>query len=199
MTVDDVKQLCEDAKSAPFSFVCVPPYYVSDAIAALSGTTIKVTTVIGFPFGYAPTVAKVEEIKRAIDEGAKEFDVVINLSAVKSGRWDFVKTDMDRVLMACHLRSRKVKFTLETGALTNEEIRKLCDICNDIKPDFVNTSTGYNGEGATVIAVTLLRSLLNPSIKIKASGDITTAAFAKTLIDAGANRIGTTSSLEIVK
>lgn len=195
MTVDDVKQLCEDAKSADFTSVCIPPYYVSDAVTALAKSAIKVTTVIGFPFGYSPTVAKVEEIKRAIDEGAKDFDVMINLGAVKSGRWSFVKTDMDRMLTACHLKNRKVRFTFETGVLTNEETQKLCEICNEIEPDFVNTSTGFNGLGATPEIVALLRSLLKPSIKIKASGGITTIDSAKALIDAGADYIGISSNI----
>ena len=199
MTVDDVKQLCEDAKNAQFTSVCVPPYYVSDAVAALAGSDLFVTTVIGFPFGYSPTVAKVEEIKRAIDEGAKEFDVMINLSAVKSARWSFVKADMDRMLTACHLKSRKIKFTFETSSLTNEEIQKLCEICNEIEPNFVNTSTGFNGSGATTEIMAMLRSLLKPSIKLKASGGIRTTESAKALINAGADRIGTSSSMNIVK
>lgn len=198
MTVDDVKQLCEDAKKAQFSSVCVPPYFVSEAVSALGRSRVKVTTVIGFPFGYSPTVAKVEEIKRAIDEGAAEFDVVINMAAVKSGHWDVVRTDMDRMLAICHMRSKKIKFTFETGSLSVEEVQQLCLISNELKPDFVNTSTGFNGPGATIEAVTLLRSLLNASIKIKASGGITTEEQAKALIEAGANRIGTSNSLTII-
>ncbi len=198
MTVDDVKQLCEDAKSAQFASVCIPPYFVSEAISALEGSSVKVTTVIGFPFGYSPTVAKVEEIKRGIDEGAAEFDVVINLSAVKSGHWDFVRADMDRMLAACHLRSKKIKFTFETASLTEEEIQRLCEISNEIQPNFVNISTGFNGAGATVETVALLRSLLKSTIQIKASGDITSKELATALIDAGANRIGTSHCLEIL-
>lgn len=198
MTVDDVKQLCEDAKSAQFASVCVPPYFVSEAISALEGSSVKVTTVIGFPFGYSPTVAKVEEIKRGIDEGAAEFDVVINLSAVKSGHWDFVRADMDRMLAACHLRSKKIKFTFETASLTEEEIQRLCEISNEIQPNFVNISTGFNGAGATVETVALLRSLLKSTIQIKASGDIASKELATALIDAGANRIGTSHCLEIL-
>ena len=198
ITVDDVKRLCEDAKSARFFSVCVPPYYVSEAVSALDGSPVKVITVIGFPFGYSPTVAKVAETKRGIDEGAAEFDVVINLSAVKSGRWDFVRADIDRMLTACHLRSKKIKFTFETSILTTEEIEKLCEISNDIQPDFVNTSTGFNGPGATVEVVALMRTLLNPAIKIKATGDIRTVEAAKALIDAGADRIGSSFCMEMV-
>jgi len=198
VTVDDVKQLCEDAKKAQFTSVCVPPYYVSEAVSALGRSRVKVITVIGFPFGYSPTVAKVEEIKRAIDEGAAGFDVVVNMAAVKSGHWNTVRTDLDRMLAISHIRSKKIKFTFETGSLTKKEIEKLCEISNELKPDFVNTSTGFNGPGATVEAVELLRSLLDSNIKIKASGGIQTTEAAKALIAAGADRIGTSESVVMV-
>lgn len=197
-TVADIQYICAEAIEYQFAAVCVPPYFVAPARQALDGASIRLATVIGFPMGYAATVAKVEEIKRAIDEGADEFDVVINVAAVKSANWSFVRNDLDRMVTACHLRAKQIKIIIETGLLTEDEIRQICTICNDLVPDYVKTSTGFNGAGANPEVVRLLRSLLKPEIKIKASGGIRTAAAAKALIDAGANRLGASQGVAIV-
>lgn len=194
----DVKRICEEAISHQFAAVCIPPYYVAPAKQALEDSSVRLATVIGFPMGYAATVAKVEEIKRAIDEGADEFDVVINVAAVKNGNWSFVKNDLDRMVTACDLRAKQIKVIIETGLLAEEEIRKICEICNDLEPDYVKTSTGFNGEGATTEVVRLLRSLLKSTIKIKASGGIRTAENARALIEAGADRLGASRGVSIV-
>lgn len=197
-TAADIKQLCQDAITHQFAAVCVPPYFIAEAKQALEGTRIKLATVIGFPLGYSATVAKVEEIKRGIDEGADEFDIVINIAAAKSGNWAFVRNDIDRMVTACHLRAKQIKVIIETALLTEAEIRKICDICNDLEPDFVKTSTGFNGAGADVATVQLLRSLLKKEIAIKASGGIRTAADARALIDAGATRIGASAGAALL-
>ncbi|PSR13078.1 MAG: deoxyribose-phosphate aldolase [Bacteroidetes bacterium] len=197
-TAAEIRQLCQEAVAQHFAAVCIPPYYLSEARPILDGSGVKLATVIGFPFGYAATVAKVEEIKRGIDEGAEEFDVVVNIAAVKSGNWSFVRNDIDRVVTSCRLRSKPIKIILETGLLTEEEIRQLCAICNDLDPDYVKTSTGFNGPGATVEVVQFLRSLLKKSIKIKASGGIRTAQDAEALIAAGADRLGLSGAMAIV-
>jgi len=149
--------------------------------------------------GYSQTPAKVEEIKRAIDDGASEVDAVINICAVKMGNWNYVRNDIDSMVMAAHLKGKSIKIILETGLLKEDELRRLSDICLEIKPDFVKTSTGYNGDGATVQVVSLLKNLLNDQIKIKASGGIRTREDALRMIEAGAKRIGSSSGVVIVQ
>lgn len=197
-TLANVQRICEEAVKHQFAAVCVPPYYVAPARQALEGSSVRLATVIGFPMGYSATFAKVEEIKRAIDEGADEYDVVINVAAVKNGNWNFVRNDLDRMITACHLRAKQIKVIIESGLLTEEEIRQICTICNDLVPDYVKTSTGFNGPGANPDVIRLLRSLLKPEIKIKASGGIRTAADARALIEAGANRLGASQGVAII-
>lgn len=198
-TLADIKRLCEEAIEYGFAAVCVPPYFVGRASQFVEDKNVKTATVIGFPMGYTTTVAKVEEIKRAIDDGVDELDVVINLAAVKSGNWKDVQSDLDRMITAAHLKRKLIKIILETGLLTDEEIRKACTICRELQPNFVKTSTGINGEGATVRVVSLLQAAVGKEIKIKASGGIRTPEDALRLIEAGASRIGASSSVRIMK
>lgn len=197
-TAADIRTLCGEAITHQFHAVCVPPFYVPEAAQALSEHPIKIATVIGFPLGYSATAAKVEEIKRAMDEGAQEFDVVVNLAAIKSGNWNFVRNDIDRMTTAVHLRGKLIKIILETGLLTEAEIKGLCQICNELEVDFAKTSTGFNGEGASPLIIELLRQTLIPSIKIKASGGIRTAEQARHYLELGADRIGTSAGVAIV-
>lgn len=198
-TADNVRQLCSEALDVGFCAVCIPPIFVPEAFQALQGSSVKIATVVGFPLGYSATVAKVEEVKRAIDEGVHELDMVINLAAVKSQNWNFVRNDIDRVVTSVHLKGKLIKVILETALLTDAELERLGQICNELGVDFVKTSTGYNGSGATVAVVQKLRALMKPSIKIKASGGIRTAKAAKALIEAGADRIGTSAGMQIVR
>ncbi|GJM31588.1 MAG: 2-deoxyribose-5-phosphate aldolase [Saprospiraceae bacterium] len=191
-------KLCEEAVKHRFASVCVPPYWVPEAFKQLKKTTVKVTTVIGFPMGYSATAAKVEEIKRSIDEGADELDVVLNICAVKSGNWNYVRNDIDRTTTAVHLKGKQIKIIIETGLLTADEIREVCKICQELEPDFVKTSTGFNGPGASVEAVQLIRQLLTDNIKIKASGGIRSREDAMRLVEAGAQRLGSSSGIKIV-
>lgn len=196
---EDIRHLCEEAIAHEFAAVCVPPYFVKNAYQLLEDSTVKVATVIGFPMGYSATFAKVEEIKRAIDEGAHELDVVINLCAVKSRNWNYVQNDIASMTTATHLKARKIKVILETGLLTEEEIRRMAAICREVEPDFVKTSTGFSGGGATLQVVEMLREELNGTpIKIKASGGIRTAEDARAMIEAGAERLGSSSGVRIV-
>ncbi len=197
-TLEDVKRVCAEARQFQFPAVCVPPFYVSHAVNLLADTKVKVATVIGFPMGYSTTSAKVEEMKRAITEGAMEMDVVVNICAVKNNNWNYVRSDIDSMVMTGHLKAKTVKVILETGLLNERELAQLCEICLDIKPDYVKTSTGFNGEGATVEVVRLMRELLKDQIKIKASGGIRTREDAIRLIEAGAKRIGSSSSVMIM-
>ncbi len=194
-TPDDIRKLCELAAKYQFASVCVPPFYVKQAAEQLADTKVKIATVVGFPMGYAATPAKVEEIKKALDDGADEVDAVINLCAVKSGNWNYVRNDMDSMTTAVHLKGKVIKIIIETGLLSEAEIKKLCELALDINPNFVKTSTGFNGEGATAQGVQLLYKLLAGKIRIKASGGIRTPEDAARLIEAGAARIGTSSLL----
>ncbi len=198
-TLSDVKQLCEEAMMHSFAAVCVPPYFVRDAVRFLDDSRVKVATVVGFPYGYSNTPAKVEEVKRAIDEGCDEVDVVINLCAVFQKNWAYLKNDINSVTTAAHLRGKVIKLIFETGMLDDEQLTKLCNICNEIGVDFVKTSTGVNAGGATLKAVRFLRKHLDSSIKIKASGGIKSHDKAISLIDAGANRLGCSKSLKVIE
>ncbi len=198
-STEDIKRLCAEAIQFGFATVCVPPFYVKNAYELLLNTKVKVSTVVGFPMGYAATPAKVEEIKRALDDGASEVDAVINICAVKSSNWSFVKNDIDSMVMAAHLKGKHIKIIFETGLLSETEIVNLCDICLEVKPDFVKTSTGFNGEGATLPVVHLLKQQLQDQVKIKASGGIRTQADALRFIEAGVKRIGSSSSVMIVR
>jgi deoxyribose-phosphate aldolase len=198
-TVAQIGQLCSDAQDCGFASVCVPPFFVKKAVQLLKDSKVKVGTVIGFPMGYSTTAAKVEEIKRAIDEGAREVDVVVNICAVKSGEWNYVRHDIERMIAATHLKGKVIKVILETGLMEDKEIDKLGEICNELGPDYVKTSTGFNGSGASVEIVSRLRSLLDKKIKLKASGGIRDRATAEAMIAAGANRLGSSSSVLIVK
>jgi deoxyribose-phosphate aldolase len=150
--------------------------------------------------GYTAISSKVEEVKRAIDEGADEIDMVANLCAVKDGKWAHVRNDIDSVTRATHLKGKIMKLILETALLSEEEIKKLCEICIDLGVNYVKTSTGINAAGANVESVKLLKQITAGSnISIKASGGIKTKEFAEQLVLAGASRLGTSSSLEIIK
>jgi deoxyribose-phosphate aldolase len=200
-TPADIRQICEEAQAFQFAAVCIPPYYVTEAVALLSQLQAKsrVATVVGFPMGYSSTIAKVEEIKRALDEGAEEVDVVINICAVKSGQWGFLQNDIDSMTTAARLRGKKIKTIIETGLLTDEEIRKVCDILLEVQPDYVKTSTGLLGKGPTPEVIKTLAELVQDKIKIKASGGIRTRAEAEAMIKAGAHRIGTSAGVAIVQ
>lgn len=198
-TREDIIRLCDEAKSHHFYAVCVPPYHVQTAKKELAKTPVKIVTVVGFPLGYATVASKVEEAKKAIISGADEVDMVMNIAAFKSGDFATVQNDIQAVTTACHLQNKQVKVIIETAYLTAEEIDKACHICIDCEVDFVKTSTGFAPEGANVEAIKLIRSVLPPKIKIKASGGIRTQEFALELIKAGANRLGTSSSLNIIQ
>jgi len=206
----EISKICEEAVEYGFAAVCVPPPFVSAAkeeIARLQfalpeGTPVpdvKIATVIGFPFGYSDAFAKLEETKGALMNGADELDVVINLIALKGGNWSYLEEEMRPLVESIHDDGGIVKVIIESGVLTDEEIIRCCALYSRLGVDFLKTSTGYAEKGATVEAVRLMRAHLPPEIKIKASGGIRTAALAQQLIDAGADRLGCSASVEIVK
>ncbi|MBC7511975.1 MAG: deoxyribose-phosphate aldolase [Ferruginibacter sp.] len=196
--IADVEKVCAQAIQYQFAAVCVPPLFVKKAAALLTGTAIKTATVIGFPFGYSAVEAKVAETILAIIDGADELDVVINISAIKNNDWQFLASEINAILPILRKRATLIKIIIESGILTNEEIIKCCDLYGAAGVDFMKTSTGYAEKGATVEAVQLMRKHLADKIQIKASGGIKTYTFAKQLIDAGATRLGCSSSVEIL-
>lgn len=197
--LDEIQGVCEEAMAHRFYSVCVPPFYVKDAAQFLEKSEVKVTTVVGFPMGYATTPAKVEEIKRAIDDGADEVDAVVNICAVKSANWNYVRNDVDSMTRIAHLRGKIIKVILETGMMTQEELERLCKICIESEVDFVKTSTGILAAGANVDIVSWLRAQLPPTIKIKASGGVRSYQDAVLLIEAGAARLGSSASLQLLQ
>lgn len=199
-TAIDIQQICAEAVAYSFKAICIPPYYVQEAVKALAREERPplIATVISFPMGYAATAAKVEEIKRAADDGADELDAVINISAVKSKAWNYVRSDMDSLITAAHLKNKKIKLILETGLLTAQEIAQLCTIALELKPDFLKTSTGFNGPGAHPEVVQQMLNSLQGNIAVKASGGIRDAQTARQYLEMGVRRIGTSKSIAIV-
>ena len=198
-TIPDVKDLCNEAIEYGFAAVCVPPPLVKNARSFLKESPVKVATVIGFPFGYSNAKAKIFETQQAIEDGADELDVVINLIAVKGKIWDYLESEIKYIVEAIHKNERLIKVIIESGLLTNEEIVRCCEIYAKAGVDFLKTSTGYAEKGATLEAVQLLREKLPSTIKIKASGGIKSYAFARQLIGAGADRLGCSASVLIMK
>jgi deoxyribose-phosphate aldolase len=194
----DVEKCCEEAILYHFAAVCIPPPFVKKAVALLKDTQTKVATVVGFPFGYSAIEAKVAETVLAIIDGVDELDLVINISAIKNNDWQFLASEINAILPVVRRGNKVLKIIIESGILSNEEIIKCCDLYGAAGVDFIKTSTGYAEKGATIEAVQLLRKHLSEKIQIKASGGIKTYTFAKQLIDAGATRIGCSSSVQIV-
>jgi deoxyribose-phosphate aldolase len=194
----DIVLLCREAVEQQFAAVCVPPYFVGNAADILRDSRIKVATVAGFPMGYSPIATKVDEIKRLLDEDADEIDAVVNIAAVKNANWRYVRNDIESMTVATHIKGKVLKLIFETGLLSTEEIIKLCDLCNEIGVNYAKTSTGLLGAGATPDIVKLLRTHLQPTVKIKASGGINTRRQAEALIAAGANRIGSSKGLVLL-
>ncbi len=198
-TITDVEKLCAEAMQYDFAAVCVPPLFVKKAKELTAGSSVKVATVIGFPFGYSAIEAKVAEIILAILDGADELDMVINISAIKNKDWQFLASEINTVMPIIKGKGKIIKVIIESGVLTDEEIITCCDIYGAAGVDFMKTSTGYAEKGATVHAVQLMRAHLASTIKIKASGGIKDYDFALQLINAGADRIGCSSSVKIAE
>lgn len=198
-TLADIERLCSEAKQYKFAAVCVPPLFVKMAKKLTEGTEVKTATVIGFPFGYSATEAKLAEVIMAIVDGADELDMVINIAALKNNDWQYLAGELNSILHVVRSKQKVIKIIIESGVLTDDEIIKCCDLYGAAGVDFMKTSTGYAEKGATVHAVSLLRKHLSDSVKIKASGGISTYSFAKELIIAGADRIGCSAGVSIMK
>lgn len=193
----DFKKLCEQAADNGFYSVCVPPYIVESCKKALAKTDVKICTVVGFPLGYNHYLTKIVEAKEAILFGADEVDAVINISAVKSK--DFVFIDKEISSLRKTTSGKILKIIVETAYLSKEEKTEIAKIILKNKVDFIKTSTGFAPSGANVEDIVLFKSLLKNNVKIKASGGISTYQQAEDMIKAGASRIGSSKSLDLIK
>ncbi|MEL7148296.1 MAG: deoxyribose-phosphate aldolase [Bacteroidota bacterium] len=194
VTHTDIDQLVATAIERRYYGICVPPFWVKRARREIGNANVRLVTVAGYPVGYQMTETKEAEIRAAIDLGADEIDMVLNVSAVKSGM-SWVKIEMARCAKLAHDQERMLKVILETSLLDDDEIRQVTRWAVDAGVDFIKTSTGMIGEGATVKDVALIKSIIPSGVGIKASGGIRTSEQADDLIAAGAEKIGTSSIL----
>ena len=192
----DVEKLCEEAKVNNFASVCVNPVHVPLAAKLLSGSSVEVCTVVGFPLGATSYKVKAQEAAWAVQDGATEVDMVIDIGAAKEGRFDDVEADIAGVVAAS--KPAIVKVILEVCYLTEDEIVACCKAAVRAGAHFVKTSTGFGDSGATVEAVSLMRKAVGPDIGVKAAGGIRTAKDALAMVEAGANRIGCSAGLAIM-
>ena len=193
---NQIEKLCQEADEHNFCSVCVNSCYVKNAKEFLTNDEVKVCSVVGFPLGAMSTKAKAYEAKVAIEDGASEIDMVINVGWVKSNRYDLVKDDIQALRTTCNNVVLKVIF--ETALLSEDEIKKVCEISKEIKVDFVKTSTGFSTRGASFEDVKIMKSVVGDDVLIKASGGIRSYEKALDMIKAGADRLGTSSGIEIV-
>ena len=193
----DVQKLCEEAIEHEFYSVCVNGCYVADAKHLLQGTDVKVAAVVGFPLGAMTTASKVFEAKEAIENGASEIDMVINVAKLKDDEFDYVENEIRLIKEA--IGNNVLKVIIETCYLTDEEKVKACELSLVAKADFVKTSTGFGTGGATYEDVKLMKSVVGDNAKVKASGGVRDKETAQKYVDLGAERLGTSSGIEIVK
>jgi deoxyribose-phosphate aldolase len=197
LTINDIDQLVEDARQWTFLAVCVPPFWVKRASREIGKEKIILVTVAGFPLGYNMTETKLDEIQRAIDNGADEIDVVWNVSAFKTNL-PWTKIDLAKCSLLAHNHQKLLKVIVETAYLSHSELEKACKICVDAGVDFVKTSTGFAPAGATIEHIAIMKKSLPSHVGIKASGGIKTTEQTVAMINAGANRIGTSSGISIL-
>ena len=199
ITEEEVRQLCQEARQYQFAAVCIPPSMVLSAKNLLQQTPVKTATVIGFPFGYSVTEAKLAEIKDALDHGADEVDTVINLIHLKAGNWLLLEQEMITLVEFVHEKQKIIKVIIESGILTDREIIDCCHVYGNLGIDYLKTSTGYAERGVSLDAVRLIKKHLPSTVKVKASGGIRTYEFAIQLVEAGADRLGCSASVSIIK
>lgn len=197
LSIKDIDKLVDEARAHKLLGVCVPPFWVKRAKREIANDNIVLVTVAGFPLGYNMTETKLDEIKRAIDNGADEIDVVWNISSFKTGI-PWTKIELAKCSKLTHDHQKTIKVIIETAYLSPEEIATACKLCADAGADFVKTSTGFAAAGATVDHIKLMRSVLPADVRIKASGGIKTREQAIALIEAGADRIGTSSGVKLM-
>lgn len=195
-TEAQVAKICEEALANDFASVCVNQYYTKLVAEKLKGSDVDVCTVVGFPLGMSDTRVKAFETKAAIEDGATEIDMVINVGALKDGKYDYVLNDIRTLKEVCG--DIVLKVIIETCLLTDEEKVKACELAKEAGADFVKTSTGFSTGGAKAEDVALMRKTVGDAMGVKASGGIHTAEEAQAMIDAGASRLGTSATLAII-
>jgi len=197
-TREDVLRVCQEARDYTFASVCVNPYWVPLVARQLAGSPVKVCSVVGFPLGATTTEAKVCETESAIRLGATEIDMVINIGALRSGDLETVKVDIAAVAATVHQHDAILKVIIETALLTDEQKVTACEIAVAAHADFVKTSTGFSTFGATAHDVELMRRTVGPNVGVKASGGIRTLEDFRSMVAAGASRVGASASVKIV-
>ena len=195
----DIEKLCAEAKEYDFYSVCVNSCYVEEAAKLLKGTDVKIAAVAGFPLGACTTETKAFETEEACRGGASEVDMVLNVGMLKAGRDSYVEEDIRAVVRAAEKYNAIVKVILETCLLTDEEVVKACNLSKTAGAHFVKTSTGFSSGGATVHHVSLMKKTVGEALQVKASGGIRDYETAKAMIDAGADRIGASATVAIMK
>lgn len=195
-TWEEIKQICDDGMRYETASVCIPPSYVEQAKNYV-GDRLKICTVIGFPNGYNTTAVKEFETKDALKKGADEIDMVINLGWVKDGRFDLVEKEIRTLKDACG--GNVLKVIIETCLLTEEEKVKMCEVVTNSGADFIKSSTGFSTNGATFADVALFKEHVGPQVKIKAAGGISSFADAEKFVELGADRLGTSRLVKIMK
>ncbi len=196
---EDVDKICKEALKYNFASVCVNQYRTRQVAKALLGSDVLVCTVVGFPLGAVSTEIKSYEAEMAIKDGAHEIDMVINIGALKDGAYDVVRDDISAVKDVCNKGNAILKVIIETCLLTDEEKRIACELAVEAKADFVKTSTGFSKGGATIEDVSLMRDTVGNKAYVKASGGIRDKSTAKDMVSAGADRLGTSATVEIIK
>lgn len=197
MTDRDVDRLIEEAFTYHFFGICVPPFWVKKASRELASSNVRLVTVIGFPLGYQRTEAKIREIELAIDDGADELDIVMNMSAFKSGM-NWPKIEMAKAGKLAHEHSKILKVIVETALLSREKLIEACKIVSDSGADFIKTSTGFSSRGASLEDIEIMKENISSDVGIKASGGIQTLDQLTRLVSAGAERVGTSSGVAIM-
>ena len=194
-----IEQLCQEALQYNFAAVCINPCHISRAAKILAGSSVKVCTVIGFPLGANITAVKRYEAQEALKDGALELDMVMNIGALKSGETALVQQDIATVTEAAHQGGGICKVIIETVLLTDKEKIQACQLALQAGADFVKTSTGFSGGGATIDDVALMRKTVGPNLGVKAAGGIKTLQDALAMITAGATRIGASAGVTIIQ
>jgi deoxyribose-phosphate aldolase len=197
VTERELDKLLSEAVEYHFHGICVPPFWVKRMAREAAATGVQLVTVVGFPLGYHQTETKILEAQTALDQGADEIDLVWNISAYKAGM-TWPKIEIARASSLVHRYEKLLKVIIETSYLNNDEIREACLICQDAGVDFVKTSTGFAGSGARIEDIRLMRNTLADRVGIKASGGISDRKTAEAMVQAGADRIGTSSGIAIV-
>lgn len=197
VTSNDINKLCREAKEYDFASVCVNPSNIRQCKQLLEGTNIDICTVVGFPLGAMTTESKIFETKQAIEMGATEIDMVINIGKLKDREYEYVKTEIKSLKEVCG--DKILKVIIETCLLTDEEKIKACELAKEAEADFIKTSTGMSTSGAKVEDIVIMKKIAGNNMGVKASGGIKTLENVKTMLEAGADRIGCSLTVEIIK